>query len=73
MACLGHESSGVGQCGHLYPIWVRSRSILPPFNVQPFGQVAERMFFLRNDTNVSLPMFTGNHPIPQSNWGYDIA
>jgi hypothetical protein len=30
-------------------------------------------FFVRNDTNTSLPMFTGSCPIPQPNWGYDVA
>jgi hypothetical protein len=30
-------------------------------------------FHLRNHINVSLPMFTGNHPIPQPNWGYGVA
>jgi hypothetical protein len=30
-------------------------------------------FFLRNDTVAPLPVFTGNHPIPQPNWGYEVA
>jgi hypothetical protein len=29
-------------------------------------------FFLRNDTDVPLPMFTGSHPIPQPNWWYGV-
>jgi hypothetical protein len=27
-------------------------------------------FFLRNNTDAPLPTFMGNHPVPQSNWGY---
>jgi hypothetical protein len=30
-------------------------------------------FFLRNDTNVLLLVFTGSRPIPQPNRGYDMA
>jgi hypothetical protein len=30
-------------------------------------------FFLRNNVNVLLPMFTGSRPIPQPNWWYGIA
>jgi hypothetical protein len=30
-------------------------------------------FFLRNDGTVPLPVFTGNRPIPQPNWGYRVA
>jgi hypothetical protein len=30
-------------------------------------------FFLRNGVVVLLPMFTGNLPIPQPNWGYGVA
>jgi hypothetical protein len=30
-------------------------------------------FFLRNNTEAPLPMFTGSHPIPQPNWGYRMA
>jgi hypothetical protein len=30
-------------------------------------------FFLRNDTNMMLPVFTGSHPIPQHNLGYHVA
>jgi hypothetical protein len=26
-------------------------------------------FFLRNDADALLPMFTGSHPVPQPNWG----
>jgi hypothetical protein len=30
-------------------------------------------FFLRNDANTLLPMFTGSRPILQPNWGYRVA
>jgi hypothetical protein len=30
-------------------------------------------FFLRNDADAPLPMFTGNHPVPQPKWGYSVA
>jgi hypothetical protein len=30
-------------------------------------------FFLKNDTDAPLPMFTGSRPIPQPNWGYNVA
>jgi hypothetical protein len=33
----------------------------------------ERGFFLRNNIDVPFPIFTGNRPIPQPNWGYDVA
>jgi hypothetical protein len=31
------------------------------------------MVFLRNNTEVLLPMFTGFRPIPQPQWGYGVA
>jgi hypothetical protein len=30
-------------------------------------------FFLRNDADASLPMFSTSRPIPQPNWGYGVA
>jgi hypothetical protein len=30
-------------------------------------------FFLRNDTNASLPVFMGSRPVPQPKWRYDVA
>jgi hypothetical protein len=29
--------------------------------------------YLRNDADASLPTFTGKHPIPHSNLGYEVA
>jgi hypothetical protein len=29
-------------------------------------------FIMRNDVATPLPMFTGNRPIPQPNWGYGV-
>jgi hypothetical protein len=30
-------------------------------------------FFLRNDADVPLPMFMGNHLVLQPNWWYGVA
>jgi hypothetical protein len=30
-------------------------------------------FFLWNDADAPLLVFTGNRPIPQPNWGYGVA
>jgi hypothetical protein len=30
-------------------------------------------FLLRDVADVPLPTFTGSHPIPYPNWGYDVA
>jgi hypothetical protein len=30
-------------------------------------------FFFRNATTAPLPLFKGNRPIPQPNWGYGVA
>jgi hypothetical protein len=38
----------------------------------PIGWQKE-WFFLRNDADAPLPMFMGNRPIPQPNWGYSVA
>jgi hypothetical protein len=31
------------------------------------------LFFLRNDATLPLPVFMGDHPISQLNWGYRVA
>jgi hypothetical protein len=51
---------GVDTCFHL-PM---------PDSTSRWGKVS---FFLRNDTDVLLPMFTGSRPIPQLNLGYGVA
>jgi hypothetical protein len=33
----------------------------------------KKWFYLRNNTDVPLPVFTGNHPISQPNWGHMVA
>jgi hypothetical protein len=46
------------------------------FHLQMFGPLdgwQKVCFFLRNDTNVPLPMFMGSRPILQPNWGYDVV
>jgi hypothetical protein len=30
-------------------------------------------FYLRNDTDAPLPVFTGSRPVPQPSWGYGMA
>jgi hypothetical protein len=30
-------------------------------------------FYLMNDTDAPLPVFTGHHPTPHHNWGYGVA
>jgi hypothetical protein len=70
---FGHKSSGVGLHGYLRPIQAWNQPVLLPLDVQPSGWMAERMVFLRNDTDALLPMFTGNHPAPQPSWVYGMA
>jgi hypothetical protein len=31
------------------------------------------LFFLKNDADASLLMFTGSRPVPQPKWGYSVA
>jgi hypothetical protein len=45
--------------------------IEPHFN--PLNEWRKIWFFLRNNTDVLLPGFTGSRPIPQPNWGYGVA
>jgi hypothetical protein len=33
----------------------------------------KKRFYLRNDVNTPLPVFTGNRPIPQPTWEYGVA
>jgi hypothetical protein len=33
----------------------------------------KQWFYLRNDVDTPLPMFTGNRPIPHPNLGYGVA
>jgi hypothetical protein len=42
----------------------------PYFNIPMLKSIKawwKKWFCLRNDTDASLPVFTGNHPIPQPN------
>jgi hypothetical protein len=57
-------------------ISVQSRSGVDPYfyflmSDPPVGWWKE-WFFLRNDADVSLPVFIGNRPVPQPNWGYNV-
>jgi hypothetical protein len=54
-------------------IFVRSsRAVNPYFHLPTFGPPDgwwKVWFFLRNDTDVPLPVFTGSCPVPQPKWG----
>jgi hypothetical protein len=58
-------------------IFIRSgRGVDPYFHLPTSGPPdwwGKIWFFLRNDTDAPLPMFTGSRPIPQPNWGYGMA
>jgi hypothetical protein len=48
----------------------------PYFNLpmpKPMHGWRKMGFFLKNDAAALLPVFTGNRPIPQPNWGYGVA
>jgi hypothetical protein len=52
------------------------RGVDPYFHLPTFGPLdgwRKVWFFLRNDTNAPLPVFTGSRPVPQPNWGYGVA
>jgi hypothetical protein len=68
-----HGSGSVGLHGYLHPIWARNQLILLPLDVQPSGWMAERMVFLRNESDTPLPTFMGNHLTTQPSWGYGVA
>jgi hypothetical protein len=44
--------------------------ILMPKSVKGWHK---QWFYLRNNADVPLPAFTGNHPTPHHNWGYGVA
>jgi hypothetical protein len=58
-------------------ISVRSGSGVDPYFrlSMPIPSVGwqKEWFFMRNDSDAMLPMFTGNRPVPQPNWGYGVA
>jgi hypothetical protein len=39
----------------------------------PPGGWLKVWFFLRNNTDASLPIFMGSHPVPRPYWGYGVA
>jgi hypothetical protein len=39
----------------------------------PLGRWWKVWFFLRNDNDTPLPVFTGSYLIPQPNWVYGVA
>jgi hypothetical protein len=58
-------------------IFVRSGPRVDPYFhlllADPSVRWQKVWFFLRNDTDVLLPVFTGSCPILQPNWGYGVA
>jgi hypothetical protein len=58
-------------------IFVRSRPGVDPYFLllRPDNLVRWKKvwFFLRNDADASLPMFTGSCPVLQPKWGYGVA
>jgi hypothetical protein len=58
-------------------IYVKSGHIVDPYFHHPLSGSSDGWqkvwFFLRNDADTLLPVFTGSHPIPQPNWGYGVA
>jgi hypothetical protein len=58
-------------------IFVRSRPRVDPYFLLPRPDNLVRWkkvwFFLRNDADASLPMFTGSCPVLQPKWGYGVA
>jgi hypothetical protein len=58
-------------------IFIRSvHGVDPYFHLLTSGSPDEWQkgwFFLKNDTDAPLPMFTGSRPNPQPNWGYNVA
>jgi hypothetical protein len=58
-------------------IFVRSRPEVNPYfhllMYDPPVRWRKVWFFLRNDVDALLPVFTGSRPIPQPKWGYAVA
>jgi hypothetical protein len=58
-------------------IFVRSGPRIDPYFHLPMSDPPVEWwkvwFFWRNNTDVPLPMFTGNRPVPQLKWGYGVA
>jgi hypothetical protein len=58
-------------------IFVRSGPGVDPYFRLPMSDPSvgwwNVQFFLRNDADAPLPVFTGSHPIPQPKWGYSVA
>jgi hypothetical protein len=58
-------------------LYVKSGYGVDPYFHLPMSEPSDRWqkvwFFLRNDANVTLPMFTGSRPNPQPNWGYRVT
>jgi hypothetical protein len=68
----GMEMSALGNVD----IFVRSGPVVDPYfhlrmSDPPVGW-RKVWFFLKNDANVSLPVFMGSRPIPQPKWGYGV-
>jgi hypothetical protein len=57
-------------------IFVKSGCVVDPYfhllTSSPLDGWQKVWFFLRNDTDAPLPMFTGSHPVLQPNWRYSV-
>jgi hypothetical protein len=58
-------------------LYVRSGHGVDPYFHLPMSRPSDGWrkvwFFLRNNTDSLLPVFTSSRPIPQPNWGYGVA
>jgi hypothetical protein len=58
-------------------IFVRSRPRVDPYFhlliSNPLVKWQKVWFFMRNEADASLPMFTGSCLVPQPKWGYGVA
>jgi hypothetical protein len=59
---LGCRNSSVGYRGHSCPIQGENRPVLPPSDVRPFGQVAERIVFSEERRRCAAPRVHGCLP-----------
>jgi hypothetical protein len=72
-AGLRRGSGGVGQCGHLCPIRVGSRSILLLFDIRPSSWVAKSVVLSEEQRRCTISHVHGSCPVPQPKWGYGVA
>jgi hypothetical protein len=58
-------------------IFIRSGHVIDPYfhlpTSSPLDGWRNIWFFLRNNSNVPLPMFSSRNHVPQPNWEYNVA